>query len=354
LSRAGHKVTYLTGETKLDGWAGGRVFSMSKNINIMFNGNKLTIPAYSRSADIKQRLAAERFDVLHVMTPYSPIMSQRVINRAPQSIAIVGTFHVYPRGLASRAGARLLRAVYGRSLNRLMTMISVSRPAADFCRQSLGVASEIIPNPLDFTPYKQTSAALSEDKRIVFLGRLVKRKGAEELLKAFAIVSVADPEARLIIAGDGPQRQKLQRMAKELNINHKTTFLGRIEESEKPALLASAAVACFPSLYGESFGIVLVEAMAAGATTILAGDNPGYRSVLGEQPLCLVDPRDTLTFVERLQQLLNDRSSSHKISKWQRQAVKQYDVEVVGPQVLSVYRSAIARLAKNSHNKRYE
>ena len=355
LSGAGHDVSYLVGETKLDSWAGGKVYSLARNVSVTFNGNKLSIPLLSRKSEMKRILAVKHFDVLHVMVPYSPFMSQRVIRLVPRSTGVVGTFHVFPSGYLSRGGARLLRYIYGRSLKRFNGMISVSRPAADFCRQSLGIESDVVPNPVDTSSYRiKKPAPAGSSKQVVFLGRLVARKGCQELIKAFAAMSDDIPEAKLIIAGDGPQRASLERLALKLGIIDKTSFLGRVSEADKPGLLASADIACFPSLYGESFGIVLVEAMAAGAKTVLGGDNPGYRSVLGQQPACLVDPRDTAAFAERLKQLLVDKALRKKIRAWLQHTVKQYDIDEVGPRVEEIYRTAIARSAKNGHNVSHE
>jgi phosphatidylinositol alpha-mannosyltransferase len=184
----------------------------------------------------------------------------------------------------------------------------------------------------------------------VFLGRLVQRKGCEQLIVAFANLSRRIPEAELVIAGTGPQREKLKKLTKASGLEGRISFLGYIDEKDKPGLLASADIACFPSLYGESFGIVLLEAMAAGAGVVLGGDNPGYRSVLGDQPDLLIDPADTDAFTGKLEQLLEDRRLHRRLHKWQSEAVKQYDIEVVGPKVVDLYRSSIAKARKKSHN----
>jgi phosphatidyl-myo-inositol alpha-mannosyltransferase len=353
LSRQGHEVSYLVGETKLTDWAGGKIYSLARNQTVYFNGNKLSIPWLSNKKRIKQVLSGHRFDVLHVMVPYSPFMSQRVINKAGPATAIVGTFHIFPSGVLSRFGSRLLRLLYGRSLKKISPIVSVSQPAADFAKKAYGLSSSIIPNPVDINNFTHASSGSSEAKsmRIVFLGRLVKRKGAQQLIEAFGLVSRHLPQARLVIAGDGGNRHKLERLAEKLRISDKVEFLGYIDESAKAELLASADVACFPSLYGESFGIVLVEAMAAGAGVVLAGDNPGYRSILEKQPLLLINPLNKAGFAARLQKLLTDDTLRRELHAWQASQIDQYDINAVGPQILKLYQTAIARLAKNSHNK---
>jgi phosphatidylinositol alpha-mannosyltransferase len=130
-------------------------------------------------------------------------------------------------------------------------------------------------------------------------------------------------------------------------------FLGYIKEDEKAKLLNSAAIACFPSLYGESFGIVLIEAMAAGSGVVLGGNNPGYISVLEARPKLLVNPKNASEFADRLGELLANNTLAKQLHEWQNKTVKQYDIEVVGPQILEVYNQAIARLSKKRHNRNH-
>jgi phosphatidyl-myo-inositol alpha-mannosyltransferase len=117
--------------------------------------------------------------------------------------------------------------------------------------------------------------------------------------------------------------------------------LGFVSERDKASLLASAELAVFPSLGGESFGIVLIEAMAAGAGVVLGGNNLGYKSVLGSWPSTLFDPRDTPAFSNCLQRFLDDEHLRAKVYAQQQTAVKQYDVHTVGNQVLQLYTAAL-------------
>jgi phosphatidylinositol alpha-mannosyltransferase len=91
--------------------------------------------------------------------------------------------------------------------------------------------------------------------------------------------------------------------------------------------------------------------MAAGSGVVLAGDNPGYRSVLGERPELLVDPRNTKEFAQRLSSFLTNNQQARQINVWQSETVKQYDIAAVGPRILKLYSGQIARLAKKSNNK---
>jgi len=270
-----------------------------------------------------------------------------VIRAAGPQTAVVGTFHILPASRLAAAGTRLLRLFYGKNLKRFNLMFGVTTAAAKFARSALGVAVQVLPNVVELKRFQAASAKTQPDKdRIVFLGRLVPRKGAMELLKAFRLLHQDYPEARLTIAGDGPLRPKLEQFVKAEHLSQSVEFLGIIKESEKPTLLASAAIACFPSLYGESFGIVLIEAMAAGAGVVVGGDNPGYRSLLGAQPQLLIDPKDSQGLADRLELLLSDQFLAKRLHAWQTEFVKDFDIEVVGPQVVAAYRRAIAKKAQ--------
>jgi phosphatidyl-myo-inositol alpha-mannosyltransferase len=246
-------------------------------------------------------------------------------------------------------GGRALRLAYFNKLNHFDNIVSVSSAAQSYAKQTFGIDSKIIPNPINTSDFSKTSQKYI-DGRIVFLGRLVKRKGCQQLLQAFAQLQTSFPETRLIVAGDGPDRHKLESEAQQLGIGSRVTFKGFIEETDKPELLASAHIACFPSLYGESFGIVLLEAMAADAHIVLGGNNPGYASVLQEQPELLVNPLDTAAFANRLSSLMTDEAKAIELNNWQREAVKKYDINIVGQQIVDMYLGAIAKRTKTRHN----
>ncbi|HET7827260.1 MAG TPA: glycosyltransferase family 4 protein, partial [Candidatus Saccharimonadales bacterium] len=144
----GHRVRYLVGETKLDSWAGGKVYSLAKNQTVYFNGNKLSMPLPGSGRRIKQVLADEDFDILHVMVPYSPFMAHKVIKLAPSKVAIVGTFHIFPSGWLAKIGAKLLRLWCRSSLHRFNKIVSVSPAAAAFAAESFKLATPIVPNPV--------------------------------------------------------------------------------------------------------------------------------------------------------------------------------------------------------------
>jgi phosphatidylinositol alpha-mannosyltransferase len=351
LNAQGHEVRYLVGETKMLQWAGGKVYSLSKNQRVAFNGNVARVPLPANKKRIREVLKTEQFDILHVQMPHSPFMAQKVVNAASDDVAIVGTFHVAPSGILSKIGGRLLRAAYLNGLSRFDKLMSVSDAAANYAKSSFGVGSEIMPNVIELNSFLLSNKKVKFDKNnILFLGRLVKRKGARELIEAFYILSQYNPDATLKIGGDGPERKELENLVNKYNLTKRVKFLGFIEEQEKANLLASSVVACFPSLYGESFGISLLEGMAASPGAVIAGDNPGYRTILNKRPQMLIDATNSLAFAGKLSEVLDNKQIREEINAWQREEVKKYDVNFVGEKLVQVYKDVIAKRSKNGHN----
>lgn len=331
-------------------WAGGQVYSLAKNHSVSFNHNKLTIPLPADRNRIKELLSEKQYDILHIQMPHSPLMAGRVLKYCGARTAVAGTFHILPAGRLAVAGSYILRLIYGRSLRRFDSLFSVSEAAALFAKKVFKIESEILSNVVDTKRFAQVRLKPKNKVEIVFLGRLVRRKGALELLKAFKLARQKGLDAKLVIAGTGPEKPKLERYVSQNQLTNDVEFRGFIKESDKPTLLARADLACFPATGGESFGIVLLEAMAAGSKVILGGDNPGYRSVLGARPLLLINPTRTTLFADRLIRLLSTGDETDELNRWLRAEVKKYDVGRVGKQLETAYYSAIAKRRESIHN----
>ena len=334
-SAQGHNVVYFVGETKLNNWKNGKIYSLARNAKVKFNANRLSIPLPASKKNIASVLDSEKPDILHVQVPYSPYMSQKVIDSAGLDTVVVGTFHILPAGKLQKFGSKMLKTYYGNKLERFDKFFAVSEPAKQFAKQVFKIESQVLPNVVDIKIFKNSEAHKSN--RIVFLGRLVERKGCEHLIRAVAILKKDISDFELIVASDGPDRNKLERLCEELDIKQNVKFIGYIDEGEKPGLLGSAAVACFPSLYGESFGIVLIEAMASGSGVVLGGNNPGYSSVLSPKPELLFDPINHDELAKKLRHYLTDKKSAQDINIWQQNYVERFDVARVGKQLLDEY-----------------
>jgi phosphatidylinositol alpha-mannosyltransferase len=349
MSSQGHEVVYLVGETKMVEWAGGKVYSLSKNKKVSFNGNQARIPLIASRRRIKRVLAKEQLDILHVQVPYSPFMAQKVINAANENTAVVGTFHVAPADTLTDLGGHILRIMYGNSLKKFDEMLSVSSAAASYASSAFHLQSRVLPNVVNVELYSKAYTK-KKSRDILFFGRLMPRKGPHEMLQAFNVLQQHNKKVRLSIAGAGPLEKELKSLAEKLEISDKVEFLGFIEETEKPKLLAESKIVCFPSTGGESFGIVLIEAMAAGAEVVIGGDNIGYRTVLGKKPELLFNPKNPLSFAAKLSELLESKKVRQQLHEWEQNEVKQYDVKVVGKSLEKTYQSLIAKRRDSRHN----
>jgi phosphatidylinositol alpha-mannosyltransferase len=347
LSDNGHQVHYLVGQTSRTDIQ--NIHSLAKNFRVKFNRNVLSIPLWSRKKQIAELLETEKFDCLHVQLPFSPLLAGRVIKLAPASTRIIGTFHILPFNTIQTIAARLLGWLTRSSLRKIDQVVSVSPAAQEFAKRSMGIESVVIPNAVDLARFSTSNKLTSKfkksgprnSKRIVFLGRLVQRKGCYQLLQALLVLK---QQGRLdgvltTIAGDGPDRARLRHFVEQHQMSDNVNFIGRIDEADKASLLASADIVALPSISGESFGIVVVEAIASGGGVVVGGRNPGYSYVLADTPETLIDPLDTNSFADCLGELLKDSSKRQQLAKAQRSLIKKFDVAVVGKKIVDLYQA---------------
>lgn len=351
-SEQGHEVHYLVGNSKRQDIA--NVHSLSKNIKVRFNQNRMSTPLPANKKHIKELLSREKFDVLHVQLPYSPWLSGRVIDAAPRHCAIIGTFHILPATRFETMTTRLLKPFIGQSLKRFDRIFSVSEPARVFATKIFGIKSSVLPNVIDLKRFQggQPLKKYTDKTNIVFLSRLMKRKGCLYLLMALKrLKDTGDiSNLRVIICGKGPLEAKLKQYVRSNRLEDAVVFAGFVSEESKPDYLATAQIAVFPSTGGESFGIVLAEAMAAGSEVVIGGDNAGYRAVLGNRDNQLVDPKDIGAFAELLDRYIHRAADRRACQKWQNTAIKQFDVAMVGKKLLNHYEETIAKKRKSKDN----
>lgn len=345
LRRRGHDVHYLVGETHDSPVP--NTHPLSRNVMVRFNGNRMRIPLPAKRARIRETLAAHDFDILHVQAPYSPFMAGRVLSAASRHTGVVATYHIASADLASRVGGRLLGLINASTHRRVDEVVAVSQVAARYAEQTAHVRGVVIPNPVDVDKLavSRPGPSSSEEHLAVFLGRFVPRKGAELLLDAIAYGEAHDmfPEGfHVKFAGKGPLLDECRRRAEALRTP--IEFLGFVEEEDKPALLASADVAVFPATGGESFGIVLLEAIASGAGVTLAGDNPGYRSTLlgDDDALFDVGADHARVLAKRIRRALVDPDWAQALHERELRLLARYDVGSVADRLEEVYRRAIA------------
>ncbi len=346
-SSIGHEVHYLVGNTTRTDIP--NVHSLSNNVTVKFNGNKLSSPLPANKKRIKILLEEQKYDVLHVQMPYSPFFAAKVVRHAPAGTAIVGTFHILPYGWQTNIGNRLLGILLQPNLMKFDDFIAVSSPAKDFARKSFKITCKVIPNTVHIEKFKSHPVKRKKSPvQLVFLGRLVPRKGCFQLLKAVKNLVDSGVEGfHVSICGDGQQRKQLEEYAHINGIDSYVTFLGFIDESDKSKILSGAHIAVFPSISGESFGIVLIEAIASGSEVVIGGNNPGYSYVLENSNEVIFDPNDTNEFADLLSNLIRNDTNRKKINAWQNILVKKYDTGTVGLSVLNLYNQCIVNHMKN-------
>lgn len=293
--------------------------------------------------EVDDILARELFDLLHVHEPEVPMVSLQIIAKA--TCAIVATFHaIHPESPMSRT-IEAFRIPYSRSIfSKLNAMTAVSVAAAGFVSERTKQPVRIIPNGIDLQKYVFKTDRPTGRRTILYIGRLEKRKGVRWLLKAYEQLQTHMDDIELIIAGDGELRNSLERYAESHELRN-VHFLGYITEEQKLELLHKAHLFCSPALYGESFGIVLLEAMASG-TVIVAGANPGYTSVLQETgSISLVDPQQTEEFCRRMRLLLEDQKIRSVWTAWAKTYVKQFDYEKIVGEYEKLYQEILGHKA---------
>lgn len=311
---------------------------------VIFLGASARVKApHATSADVSVSLSQEaleslddlKLDLIHVHEPLVPFIARQILNYL--TIPKVGTFHAaLPGNVLGKSFAGSYKA-YARSvLPHIDAITAVSPAAMGYIEDANEQPVRFIPNGIDLSVFKPDARIKRDPNLILFIGRLEKRKGAKQLLKAFELLKETRPELILQIAGDGPLRKSLENYVVSHEIEN-VDFLGYITEEEKYLLLQKASVFTSPALYGESFGIVLVEAMALG-TPIVAHPNPGYEWVLqGPGRLSLADAEDEVAYARALQVMLEEDSVRNLWRKWALEYVKQFSYEKVVDGYEAVY-----------------
>lgn len=309
-----------------------------------FRSPTKTVPTMSASVDtdtIDHVLEQEQFDILHFHEPWVPVLSRQILTRS-KSVNIA-TFHAaIPETIMSRTIIKVVTPYTVPILKYIHEFTAVSEPAATYLRTLTDRPIHMIPNGVDLTKYPWTDHKRSAKGKqtILYLGRLEARKGVKFLLRAFKLLEDKNPNVHLIIAGKGPDQEKLELLAEDLKITN-IEFKGYVTHDEKMKLLAQADLFAAPAIYGESFGLVLLEAMATG-NLVIAGNNAGYADVMdGIGQLSLINPRDPVEFARRMHVMLNEPKVQKVMLEWSKPYVKQYAYPKIIDTYLDLYKKAI-------------
>ena len=276
----------------------------------------------------------EAFDVVHVHEPLvpGPSLTALLVKMAP----VVATFHSAGESAAYRTFSRQLKWV----ASRIDIRVAVSKDAVELAQRYIGGDYEVLFNGIELGDYSSPSTTPRENA-IFFIGRHEERKGLSNLLEALAQLP---PDVRLWIASDGPQTAELKtRFASDSRIE----WLGRISDSEKISRMSRASVFCAPSLHGESFGVVLLEAMAAG-TPVVASNLDGYRNVAtDDETALLVETGNVASLATALARVLADSQLAARLTANGREHAQRFSMDALADRYIEMYERALHMEATN-------
>jgi phosphatidyl-myo-inositol alpha-mannosyltransferase len=339
-----HQVTVLAPSSRVgdDHGIPGYV-RIGRSVPVKSNGSVARIAlSFHLVRRVRALLDDSDFDVVHYHEPLVPSLPITVLRF--HRGANVGTFHT----LAKRnLGYYYGRPFLGRYFKRLHACIAVSVPARDFISRYFPGDYRIVPNGIDTSRFRPGNPALSElrspgRKTLLFVGRMEQRKGFGILLEAYAQLRRRRSDVRLVAVGEGPQREGYERQVDSFGIPE-VLFCGRVGSEILPQYYASADMFCSPATGGESFGIVLLEAMASGVP-VLASAIPGFTAVIdGGKEGLLVPPDQPRVLAQAIDTLLNDDDLCRAMGANGLRTAQRYDWNRVADAVLDVYEQARER-----------
>ncbi len=329
------------------------VHRIGRVVSVPANGSVARITLSLRSyLQAKRLLAEEQFDLIHLHEPMLPALPITVLRHS--NTTNIGTFHAYRNTpLAYFYGKPIVRPFF----RKLHGHIAVSTAARDFVGEYFPADYRVIPNGIDFARFNTRYPPLEQlaDGRptVLFVGRLEKRKGLRFLLRAWPKVLEKHPDARLVVVGRGRALERYRRFAAGQGWSPtQVVFAGFVSSEDLPRYYQACDVFCAPNTGQESFGIVLLEAMAASAP-IVASNIPGYRDVVehGEQGL-LVEPQDPQAIAAAVCQVLGSAELRESMRHAGQAKARLYDWPRIAAQVLDYYDDVLERRAAEPTHQR--
>ena len=272
-------------------------------------------------------------DLVHLHEPLIPSVSLVALYNS--DAALVGTFHASSEGNLSY---KIFRPLLRRAIERLDVRTAMSEAARRLVSRYFPGDYPLTPHGIDLSSFKRGDQIdLGQNRNVLFLSRLERRKGLSVLIEAMA--RLQDVEATLIVAGEGPEEQACRDLAAKRGI--RARFIGSVAEEDLPAIYRSADVFCAPAVAGESFGIVLVEAMAAG-TPVVCSSLPAFRRVAAEAAL-FAPPGDAAALADALRKILTDDEEARRRREVGAAAASRYDWARLIVELEALYEAALTR-----------
>ena len=335
----GHAVSVLAPATDEGSITESFVVPAGRPVAIPYNGAVARVLFGPVAASrVRQWIATEEFDILHLHEPAIPSLSLLACSIAEGPM--VGTFHVAaPRQKVAFAIAPLLEPV----IEKLRARIAVSEVARETLRIHLDTDAVVIPNGISakFFADAKANPDWRKTRTIGFIGRFSEpRKGLNVLLEALPNIARIFPDIKVLIAGPGEGIEAMQSVNPALR--NKLQFLGRINDEEKASFLKSLDIYVAPNTGGESFGIILAEAMASGVP-IVASDIPAFRHLLEEGRYgSLFENEDATSLAETIIDLFKHDDKRKKLSESGMERAKRFDWSQVSDEIMNVFMHARA------------
>jgi len=339
-TRMGHEVKVIAPASQAVSTFDDRFIPIGKPRPIPISGSICRITISLRLAStIKAVLSEEKFDIVHLHEPFMPMLCSAVLRFS--DVPNIGTFHACNGRPGYNFGRPVTTIMLNRRMHKLDGKIAVSKPAMEFAVKHVPGYYNIIPNGINLDHFSPDVAPIEEfcdgKQNILFVGRLESRKGVNYLIKAYQRVKQEIPNSRLIVVGPGTRpRKKYEKWTMRHGLKD-VVFVGYASYAELPRYYKTADVFCAPATSRESFGIVLLEAMAAGKP-IVATNIDGYASVVthGEEGL-LVPPKDSRGLAQALISLMSDDTLRQQMGARGRLKAGEYSWEHVAQRVFDYY-----------------
>ena len=339
-TKAGHEVKIIAPASKAVTNLGDRFIPIGTPRPVPVSGSiaRITISPWL-SSRIKAVLEEEKFDIIHFHEPLQIMLCTTVLrlSRSPN----IGTFHASGGKPWYDMGTPFGKLLLKKWFRKLDGKIAVSKPAVDYVRRYFPGYYNIVPNGIDlehFSPDVSPIDKFCDGKlNLLFVGRLESRKGLNYLLEAYKQIQHEIPDSRLIVVGPGTRlRRQYERQVRRGRLND-VTFVGRVSYDELPRYYKTADIFCAPATGRESFGIVLLEAMALGKP-VVASNIEGYASVVTDGvDGRLVPPRDAKALAQALISLMTDESLRQQMGARARAKALEYNWEHIAQKVLGYY-----------------
>lgn len=310
-------------------------FGRNRSVNIGGTKIDVNIALGEEKKTLQSFLKNEDFDIIHYHTIWNPLLPFQVLKHSKTKQ--VATFHDTPK--SDFVGDWIMPTVARGIFTFLDQIISVSESQSRYISRFSKRKIHIIPNGIDLKEIKEIApkknSRTDDYFQLFFMGRLEPRKGVMHALQAFRQLKNRYPKMKLVIAGDGDGRPEVEKYITDNSLED-VEMLGFVDESTKYKLLMESEIYIAPALYGESFGIVLLESMAVG-TPIAGYANSGYKNVITEQMMeGFAEPGDTDQLVSSIEKLIS-KTKRDSLSKHGLEEVKKYDWTEVSKEVNEVY-----------------